>query len=220
MLYRLVVRLLGALVLVASIAPVSWAAVPFDSNLAVLPDSVRLPRWDGALRAIATDDGALDACLADPAACAGPRLRAWRDLVVGLAGVPAATQLRAVNDFVNAVPYAADMENYGVRDLWSGPWSFLQTRGDCEDYAIAKYATLKRLGFARRDLRLVVVEDLERNLAHAVLAVRQADGVWLLDNQIASPIPAETQKRYAPYYAVNEDSRWLHRLPGAASGGS
>ena len=187
--------------------------VPFDPSVSLLPPEVRLPRWEQALTSLRRDARRLDACLADAAVCGHPRLVAWRGLVQALDGAAPQTVLAAVDAFVDAVPYAHDRETFGVADHWAGPWRFLQSRGDCEDYAIAKYATLKRLGFAARDLQIVVVEDTLLGVAHAVLAVRLATTIWILDNQLATPVPAAALDRYRPYYAVNEDARWLHRLP-------
>ena len=55
-------------------------------------------------------------------------------------------QLVAVNGFVNAHRYMPDDRNWGVRDYWATPGEFLTRSGDCEDYAIAKYLSLKELG--------------------------------------------------------------------------
>ncbi len=213
----LVLRRLGAFVLVvcalslATSAP--RAAAPFDPGIPELAADVALPRWERAHATLARDAGRLEACLEDPRRCDGTARADWRALVVDVAERPRRAQLEAVNRFVNRVPYATDREAYGVRDYWAGPWRFLAGAGDCEDYAIAKYATLRRLGVPVADLRIVVVEDVVRGLAHAVLAVRTDGVVWLLDNQTDRLIDAERDRRYAPYYAVNEERRWLYRLP-------
>jgi predicted transglutaminase-like cysteine proteinase len=190
------------------------AARLFDAAVPALAPDIALPRWEQARLALAQDGRRLDACLADPAACEDARHAAWRGLVASLRGRPLRARLEAVNRFVNAVPYASDPETHGVRDFWAGPWGFLAGEGDCEDYAIAKYATLARLGVAVGDMRILVVEDVRRGLPHAVLAVRTERGVWLLDNQSEGLIDAARDDRYVPYYAVNEEERWLYRLPG------
>jgi len=194
--------------------PPAAAARLFDAAVPELAQGIALPRWERARRALVRDGRRLDACLADAAACAHPRHAEWRALVARLRARPLRARLEAVNRFVNAVPYASDREAHGARDFWAGPWGFLAGAGDCEDYAIAKYATLARLGVPVRDLRIVVVEDVQRGLPHAVLAVRTESGVWLLDNQSERLIDAARDDRYDPYYAVNEDERWLYRLPG------
>ena len=189
------------------------AARFFEAAVPELGAEVGLPQWQRARAALALDGRRLDACLADAAACGDPRRTAWRALVLDLRDRPLPARLAAVNRFVNAVPYASDREIHGVRDFWAGPWAFLVGSGDCEDYAIAKYATLARLGVPVRAMRILVVEDRRRGLTHAVLAVRTADGVRLLDNQSEHLLDAARDDRYRPYYAVNERGRWLYRLP-------
>ena len=72
---------------------------------------------------------------------------------------------------------------FGVADRWlPAAETLARGRGDCEDYALAKLAMLRRAGFADKDLYLVVLKDLSRRADHAVLVVR-ADGRFLvLDN--------------------------------------
>ena len=81
--------------------------------------------------------------------------------------------------------------------------------GDCEDYAIWKYAQLSAMGFAHDDLRLVVVHDRRYRVDHAVLAV-QLEGEWLiLDNSSNAIVPAEAAAKWLkPVYAVNRDRHW------------
>lgn len=122
-------------------------------------------------------------------------------------------QLRAVNRFLNGWRYKSDQDNYGVRDYWATPLEFLARSGDCEDYAIAKFVTLRKLGFSAEQLRLVVVHDMRRDLAHAVLAVYLDSQVYLLDNLNMAVLPQERVTHYVPYYSVNETTRWAHVPP-------
>ena len=42
--------------------------------------------------------------------------------------------------FFNSVKYSDDKDIYGINDYWASPYEFLaRDRGDCEDYAIAKF---------------------------------------------------------------------------------
>jgi predicted transglutaminase-like cysteine proteinase len=77
--------------------------------------------------------------------------------------------------FVNKFPYLSDPENYGVPDYWASPEQFFENgAGDCEDFAIAKYALgLENRLFAPREAMLVQAFDRERdNAVHMVLVVR------------------------------------------------
>jgi predicted transglutaminase-like cysteine proteinase len=211
------IRALCVVGLTLAVAPVALAAPVFDATIPELAPEIALPRWERAKAAMPHDLARLEACLAESGACLAPQRRAWRNLVHGLATEPRAAQLAGVNRFVNTVPYASDAATYGVRDYWAGPWSFLVGVGDCEDYAIAKYATLRALGIPAADMRILVVDDSLRGLAHAVLAVRDGDRTWLLDNQADRLLDARADARYVPYYAVNEERRWLYRLPERAA---
>ena len=78
---------------------------------------------------------------------------------------PPIEQLQAVNRSKTDWRYKADDQNYGRRDYWATPLEFLRYSGDCED-GVAKYVSLRQLGFTADQLRLVVVYDVVRDLAH------------------------------------------------------
>lgn len=206
---------LAALVLCsASLFGRAEAAVPFHPDVPYLPAEVRLPRWEAAKADLARDLQTLRACLDAAERCPSPPLARWRAMMKAAVDLSWRGKLDAVNRHVNQRPYRRDQDRHGVVDLWSGPVDFLAAGGDCEDYAIAKYASLRLLGLPVSALRLVVLEDRARGLAHAVLAVREGTRVWILDNQSEVVERVEDLPHYDPYYAVNEDQRWLHRIPG------
>ena len=122
--------------------------------------------------------------------------------------------LRSVNTAVNRTPYVADADNYGVDDYWASPDEFAARGGDCEDYAIAKYALLKARGLSANQMRIVIVRDLELNTAHAVLSVNLGGVHYILDNQ-SSDVRRDTDvTRYRPVYSLNEAGWWLHMPHG------
>ena len=141
-------------------------------------------------------------------------LQAWRALIGALAGEDRATQLARVNEFVNRAPYLEDLANYGVPDYWATPLQFLDRDGDCEDYAIAKFISLRELGFTNDELRVVVLDDLNLQAPHAVLAAYQGGKALILDNQIPQVVSADVIRHYRPVYSINETSWWLHRPLG------
>ncbi|MGH6658917.1 MAG: transglutaminase-like cysteine peptidase, partial [Sphingomicrobium sp.] len=95
----------------------------------------------------------------------------------------AVARIEAVNRYVNRrVRYVADRHKFGG-DFWSAAGDTLKRgRGDCEDYAIAKLHMLRLAGIADRDLYFVIVKDLVRRSDHAVLVVRAAGRLVVLDN--------------------------------------
>ena len=122
--------------------------------------------------------------------------------------------LDAVNRWANNHPYVEDWANWGLPDYWETPKEFLTRGGDCEDFAIIKYFTLRRLGFDANDLRIMIVNDTNLQIYHAVLAVRQKDGEPLiLDNQAKDVIPASVASQYHLIYSLNETGWWLAAPP-------
>src|ERR1700761_8365923 len=143
---------------------------------------------------------------------------AWTTFLDGLRQQSRRDQLNAVNQWANARPYVEDQVNWGVPDYWETPAQFLAHGGDCEDYAIAKYFSLVKLGFSPDDLRIVIVDDTNMNVFHAVLAVRSDNNVWLLDNQLPQIVPMSLAVQYVPVYSLNERGWWMHSLPKISLG--
>ncbi len=120
--------------------------------------------------------------------------------------------LKAVNLYMNRAPYIVDPVNWGIPDHWATPDEFFLKDGDCEDYAISKLVTLKRLGVDPSKMRLVVLQDENLRIAHAVLAVELDGEFHILDNQVDSVLPHTKILHYRPVYSINEDGWWLHQV--------
>lgn len=120
--------------------------------------------------------------------------------------------LSAVNLYINRTKYIVDPVNWGVPDYWSTPDEFFLRSGDCEDYAISKFITLKRLGVDTAKMRIAVVQDENLRAAHAVLAV-ELEGIFhILDNQVDSVLAHSEILHYRPVYSINEAGWWLHQV--------
>jgi predicted transglutaminase-like cysteine proteinase len=135
----------------------------------------------------------------------------WRQLLRDIGTLEPLAQLEAVNAFMNRAPYVTDPVNYGVPDYWATPLQFLTKDGDCEDYAIAKFVSLRQLGIPNEQMRIVVVDDLNLRIPHAILVVYMAGRAYVLDNQISRVVPAEVINHYRAIYSINEQAWWLHR---------
>ncbi|MGL4942871.1 MAG: transglutaminase-like cysteine peptidase [Thermoguttaceae bacterium] len=122
-------------------------------------------------------------------------------------------QLKAVNAFWNRWPYRTDMDVYNQEDYWAIADEFRRNSGDCEDYSIAKYFTLKELGFSPDDLRIVIVRETIRGIAHAILIVYLDGEAWVLDNLSNALLPHTFYKHYDAQYSVNENFRWSYVKP-------
>lgn len=143
-----------------------------------------------------------------------------RSTVSGAAGAFAASlaernesaRLDAVNIYVNhRVQFVDDIRQYGVADRWSAAADTLaRGRGDCEDYAIAKMAMLRRAGFAEHNLYLVILRDLVRRADHAVLVVRSEGHFRVLDNGTDRVLDSNEIHDYRPILTFNVARTYTH----------
>ena len=134
----------------------------------------------------------------------------WRRFIDQTRTLPVREQLKAVNLYANSRNYVLDLQNYGVEDYWAIPREFLSNGGDCEDYAITKFFSLRWLGLADDDLRLVIVQDTNLRVPHAVLAVARGMDVFILDNQVQAVLSQRDVVHYAPVFSINEAHWWIH----------
>lgn len=172
-----------------------------------------LPQWQRVLREIEAEASLYADCADARKPCDQRALMAWQAMIKSQRGGEAMIQLRAVNRFVNRWRSRSDQDNHQTVDYWASPLTFLRRSGDCEDYAIIKYVSLRQLGFDAEQLRLVVVRDGLRDVAHAVLAVHVGDEVFILDNLFQAVLPQQMVSQYLPYYSVNENARFSHLPP-------
>ncbi|MDI5984057.1 transglutaminase-like cysteine peptidase [Halomonas sp. M4R5S39] len=143
-------------------------------------------------------------------------LEEWFALLDRLAGAELNTQLRDVNDFFNRrVLWVDDIDIWGREDFWATPLETMgQGRGDCEDYSIAKYVTLKQLGVPGARLRMIYVRArIGRSRitqAHMVLGyyATPAAEPLLLDNLVPSITPASQRTDLDPLFSFNSSGLW------------
>lgn len=112
---------------------------------------------------------------------------------------------------MNKAPYMVDKMNYGVKDYWATPGQFFAKFGDCEDYAITKFLSLRALDVPSNIMRVVILKDLNLKIGHAILAITIDDKTYVLDNQIKRVVPATKIRHYKPIFSLNEEGWWLHR---------
>ena len=145
------------------------------------------------------------------------RLETWQNLHDMASRAAIDRQLRLVNSFFNRVRFVSDIAHWGEEDYWATPVELLTTNGgDCEDFSIAKYLTLKSMGVPDEQLRIVYVKALALNQAHMVLAwypEPDADPL-ILDNLINEIKPASQRPDLEPVYSFNGDGLWLNRSGG------
>ena len=142
-----------------------------------------------------------------------PEIAKFRKDLETLKGMPLNKMASAVNNMMNQKRYVTDSANYGKTDYWATPVEFMQRGGDCEDFAIAKYTALRALGVPENRLRVAIVQDLQKNVPHAILIVYTDQGPMLLDNQIKTAINVDKVSHYKPIFSINQDAWWLHTMP-------
>ncbi|MCF8466657.1 MAG: transglutaminase-like cysteine peptidase [Sneathiella sp.] len=135
----------------------------------------------------------------------------WLALIKEWQVLPKDEQLYRINRHMNLFRYILDPINWGVRDYWEIPKEFFARFGDCEDYAIVKYFTLRALGWKAEDMKIVVLQDMNLGVAHAILVVDYKGKSLVLDNQIGQVVDATRIHHYRPIYSVNENGWWRHR---------
>lgn len=117
-------------------------------------------------------------------------------------------KLEKVNDFFNQTPYAPDMKVWGVSDYWATRYEFIgKDRGDCEDYVIAKYFTLKELGVSPKKLFMTYAKSLKYNAAHMVLTYYETPKSvpLVLDNYNLKILSASMRNDLIPVYSFSGD---------------
>ncbi len=137
-------------------------------------------------------------------------LKNWLAFLERIRDLPPDRQLEKVNHFANNKPYVLDIENYGVEDYWAIPHELFYNGGDCEDYAITKLFSLRWLGYPVEAMRIVVLQDTNLRIPHAVLAVARDRDIFILDNQIEEVVSHHAIVHYVPVYSINEQHWWIH----------
>jgi len=146
------------------------------------------------------------------------RLLQWQGLGVQAAALDDPAKLALVNAFFNRLPNLEDIDHWGRNDYWATPVELLASNGgDCEDFAIAKYFTLRHLGVAPQRLRITYVKAFLRARGliqpHMVLAYYATPDAepLILDNTVPEIRPASARSDLVPVYSFNGDGLWLAR---------
>jgi predicted transglutaminase-like cysteine proteinase len=146
------------------------------------------------------------------------RIDAWQNLLASQKQLSEQEKLNVVNSFFNKqLRYVEDIDLWGQVDYWETPIEALwKGAGDCEDYAIAKYFSLRHLGVASDKLRITYVKALTQNRAHMVLTYYSSPEAMplVLDSLIDAIRPASQRTDLLPVYAFNAEGMWLAGAKG------
>jgi len=132
-------------------------------------------------------------------------------------------KLHEINLYINRKLRAeSDLKIWGQKDYWSTPIEALMKEcGDCDDYAIAKYFSLKYAGVPVSRLRLTYVKALigkeKRKFlqAHMVLTYYPAPDAepLVLDNMADEICPASQRTDLVPIFSFNAEGVWRAGVP-------
>ncbi|MGF1687816.1 transglutaminase-like cysteine peptidase [Photobacterium japonica] len=152
---------------------------------------------------------------------ASQRVVQWRQLLSTIKTVQAQQHdqhlLQSVNQFYNALAFLDDPIVWGKTDYWATPLEFLGVgAGDCEEFSIAKYFSLRELGIEDNKLRLIYVKALRLNQFHMVLAYYPTPAAipLLLDNLTSQILRANERHDLQPIYSFNGSQLWLMKQRG------
>lgn len=127
------------------------------------------------------------------------------------------TQLQTVNDFFNALKYETDWITWHQKDYWASRKEFLGVgQGDCEDYAIAKYFTLRQLGYTNKQIFLTYVRAAQTQMPHIVLTYYESPDAMplVLDSTISEILPANRRRDLKPIFNFNGDKIYMAKQRG------
>ncbi len=143
------------------------------------------------------------------------RYSAWQNMLQIARVGSDIERLKRVNDFFNRqIKFAEDAAIWSQPDYWATPLETLGLgAGDCEDFSIAKYYSLKEVGVAPDKLRLIYVRaktgstDAVASQAHMVLAyyAQPEAEPLVLDNLISEIRPASRRPDLVPVFSFNSE---------------
>lgn len=155
-------------------------------------------------------------------------LKDWRAEVGRASGLPEREKLHRINDFFNRnIIFDDDINVWGQTDYWATPLETLgRGRGDCEDFSIAKYYSLKLAGVPVGRMRLIYVKAKLRGtlVAHMVLAYYPSPSAepLVLDNLDPQIKPASKRPDLVPVFSFNSQGIYagVSGTTSASAGGT
>lgn len=145
------------------------------------------------------------------------RLEAWVKLIQEDQSTSDSEKLEKVNNFFNKLQFVDDIVHWKKNDYWATPIELLASNGgDCEDFSIGKYFTLKVMGVSEEKLNMTYVKALKLNQAHMVVTYYAKPGAEpvVLDNLNKKIKPASQRKDLLPVYSFNGTSLWIAKQRG------
>ncbi|BHH84365.1 transglutaminase-like cysteine peptidase [Desulforhopalus sp. 52FAK] len=145
------------------------------------------------------------------------RLLSWQSLIRENSQLTDREKLEKVNAFFNQMQFVDDISHWKKSDYWATPVEFLSSGGgDCEDFSLAKYFTIKALGVSETKINMTYVKAVHLNQAHMVVTYFSTPGAipLVLDNINGAILPATKRQDLVPVYSFNGSGLWLAKSRG------
>lgn len=191
---------------------------PFHIRTAATPTGPLMQKWQPVERAIHDELNTVAACSAASDKCSSDAAIKFLNIMNEASGYEGRARLGHINRAVTlAVKYTSDTEKHGIPDHWATPFDTLESgKGDCEDYAITKFALLRAMNWPAKDLRIVLVYISRKREYHAVEATRLGHDWRILDNGLLVILPDTKLPSYHPLFVIDESAvRMIYRPAGA-----
>lgn len=145
-----------------------------------------------------------------------PLLKNWLQTVSSAKNSGDEARLKQINDFVNQnILFDSDNGTWQQSDYWATPLETIgQGAGDCEDFAIIKYVSLRMTGIPDQKVRLIYVKaridtpNGPMQQAHMVLAYYATPNAepQILDNLDTNIRPASKRPDLQPVFSFNSEA--------------
>jgi predicted transglutaminase-like cysteine proteinase len=190
----------------ASQSPAPTIPEPFGLDVLPVTGGEVLTKWNGVVADIRAEGDILTRCRDAAQLCTAAAQKFLAVIADGRAHHGRA-RIGIINRAINlAIRPTSDLAQWGVVDRWSAPLVTLTTgRGDCEDYAIAKYVALTEAGVGEDDVKLIIVRDLATGEDHAVVTARVDDKWIVLDNRRLTLLEDVDMPRVLPLFVLGHD---------------
>ena len=142
------------------------------------------------------------------------RVNSWKKMKKLAEDKNILNKLKLVNNYFNKLSFRSDIDNWKTEDYWATPFEFLTSGfGDCEDYAIAKYYTLRQLGINKEKLKLTYARLTKNNQAHMVLSYyHKTNFVPIILDNINKKLQLSTKRKDLKKIRVFENENILNRF--------
>ncbi len=169
-------------------------------------------RWNRIQNDTAPVAGRFATCDGISGVCSELAMRGWDYIVSKARTMRKGYQLSYINRTINRlITYRDDRYVWKTAEYWASPQETLAKKaGDCEDFAILKYCSLREVGFKDANMRIVVLKDRAASRYHAVLAAYYNDDWLILDNRFSRVRLQRDLLQYQQLYSLNDQAQWSH----------